>query len=332
MPRMTPQLQELIDRWENLQEQGKDVSAQELCREHPELLEELKRRIKALKAMAWLTDSDTPDDDGQQEADHAPLPPTLGRYRLDERVGMGGFGQVWKGYDPELQRRRGSQGAAPDRLSPQQAEIFVEEARKVARLRHPGIVPVHDVGRDGKYCFIVSDFIEGGNLADRLKNGPCDWRESARLMADVADILDYAHQQGFVHRDIKPANILLDQDGQPYLTDFGIATTKAEIDHVPSIGTLAYMSPEQLSQSQFDVRSDIYSLGVVLYEMLTGARPFSAKTPRGLRKHPFVVTDGNKRSGSTRRGSGDLLEMSPEEPGGAILRRQHAGGGVEGFA
>lgn len=276
-----PQLQELLDRWEDLRERGKEISAQELCREHPELLEELKRRIKALQAMSWLLDTDP------SEGDDSSRPPlTLGRYRLDQLIGKGGFGQVWKGYDPDLQRIVAIKVPRPDRLSQKQARAFLEEARKVAQLRHPGIVPVHDVGYEGRYCYIVSDCVEGGSLAERLRSGRANWREATRLIAAIAETLAHAHQQGFVHRDIKPGNILLDLHGQPYLTDFGIAVNREELlaGFQQNSGTLAYMSPEQILGKPVDFRSDIYSLGVVLFEMLAGKRPYDDGTARNLRE------------------------------------------------
>jgi serine/threonine protein kinase len=285
-----PKVQELVDRWEDLREQGKEVSAQELCREHPELLDELERRIKALKAMAWLADSDSRGDDEKSAAAQGSEtpPPTLGRYRLDELIGTGGFGQVWKGFDPQLQRVVAIKIPRQDRLSLQQQEAFIEEARKVAQLKHLGIVPVHDVGRDGEYCFIVSDFIDGGNLADRLAEGRVGWQESVRVIADVAEILECAHQQGFIHRDIKPANILLDEEGKPYLTDFGIAISGEERQQgkTATVGTLAYMSPEQVRGvvNEIDARTDIYSLGIVLYQLLSGHPPFHAQDTFEIRR------------------------------------------------
>ena len=186
---------------------------------------------------------------------------------------------MWKGFDPELQRVVAIKVPRPDRISsPDQAQKFLEEARKVAQLKHPGIVPVHDVGRDGDWFFIVSDFIDGENLAQRISRDRPGWEESARLVADVAEILQHAHQQGFIHRDIKPANILLDGQGRPYLTDFGIAISGDDQGRgtTDTAGTLRYMAPEQVAEtvSQIDCRSDIYGLGVVLYELLTGQRPF----------------------------------------------------------
>ena len=209
---------------------------------------------------------------------------TLGRYRLDELVGTGGFGQVWKAFDPELKRVVAIKVPRPDRLV--SADRFLEEAQKVAQLRHPGIVPVYDVGRDGDWCFIVSDYIEGGNLRERFKDAGPSWREAVGLVSQIADILDYAHGQGYVHRDIKPANILLDQDGKPYLADFGIAISPADLGHpVIAMGTLAFMSPEQLGGDvpSVDARTDIYALGVVLYWLVAGELPYAGESETQLR-------------------------------------------------
>ena len=281
-----PQIEPLLERWEDLRQEGREVSAEELCRDHPELLKPLKRWIAVLKSTEWLTKDDSADND--EEKPWPELPRTLGRYRLDELIGTGGFGQVWKGFDPELQRVVALKVPRPDRISsPDQAQKFLEEARKVAQLKHPGIVPVHDVGRDGEWFFIVSDFIEGENLAERILRNRPGWEESARLVADAAEILQHAHQQGFIHRDIKPANILLDRQGRPYLTDFGIAISGDERSQgtTDAAGTLRYMAPEQVAEStsHVDCRSDIYGLGVVLYELFTGQRPFSASDTVDLR-------------------------------------------------
>jgi len=161
------------------------------------------------------------------------------------------------------------------------------EAKKVARLRHPHIVPVHDVGKDGGSCFIVSEWIEGVNLADRIKDERLPHREAARVIAEVADALGHAHAQGYVHRDIKPANILLDDSGRAYLTDFGIAAVEEELlKDVGAAGTLPYMAPEQWNDGlgRADHRADIYALGVVFFELLTGRRPFLAAHPFDLRE------------------------------------------------
>ena len=279
-----PKVQELVDRWEDLHEQGKEVSAEEICHDHPELLAELKHRIQALKAMNWLVESDSSAGaaaKGDANQSPRPVPATLGRYRLDRLIGTGGFGQVWEGFDPELQRVVAIKIPNTRRISSaDEAATFLEEARKVAQLKHPGIVPVHDVGRDGDYCFIISDYVDGGNLAERIAKRAMPWHEAARLVAEIARILHFAHQHGFIHRDVKPANILIDTKGTPFLTDFGIAVREAEVqqpDTSPG-GTLAYMSPEQArgAVNQTDARTDIFSLGVVLYRLLTGQLPFDS--------------------------------------------------------
>ena len=211
----------------------------------------------------------------------------LGRYQLQSLLGRGGFGEVWKAYDPELQRLVAVKIPRLDRRGePCHAAKFLYEARKVARLKHAGIVPVYDVGQDGNVCFIVSEFVPGENLAELMKKQRLNFNASPSLIAGVADALDYSHRQGFVHRDVKPQNIIIDESGRPRLTDFGIALTEDQPVHERSTtsGTLAYTSPEQ-AQSQterIDARTDTYSLGVVFYELLTGRLPFVADGPMNL--------------------------------------------------
>ncbi len=173
---------------------------------------------------------------------------------------------------------------------------FVAEARRVAGLKHPGVVPVFDVGRDGDAAFIVSELIEGGSLADRIVTNRPTVQESARLVAEVADTLAYAHRHGFLHRDIKPANILIDHHGRALVADFGIARSPDDGDEPTSFGTLAYTAPEQVEGKPADHRADIYSLGVVLYELLVGRLPHTAADPVSLRREiasgpPTLIPD-----------------------------------------
>jgi len=266
---------DLLDQWSHLHQQGKEVVVEELCRDCPELIHELQRRISVLKKTDWL---DRPIDDepveGNKPADFG-LPDHLGRYRLDELIGDGGFGQVWRGFDTELHRKVAIKIPRPDRISTaKRIEQFIQEARRVAQLKHPGIVPIYDVGRDEERCYIVSDLIEGKNLAEVMLDGLPSQEEACRIVTEVALVLNYAHDLEFIHRDVKPANILLDEEGKVFLTDFGIAATVEELadDNRPSVGTLAYMSPEQVAGELVDARTDIYSLGVVLLELLTGER------------------------------------------------------------
>jgi len=276
--------------WEELWKNGRDVPPSELCQNHPHLADELARRIKALKATAWL---DKPLGQGDDMSSAAGSPRTLaGRYRLDELFAEGGFAHVWKAFDTELQRSVAVKFPKPGRLN--STETFMAEARRVAKLKHPGIVPVHDVGREEGACFIVSEFVEGGNLREQIVRKP-DPARAVRWVAEVADALHYAHQAGIIHRDIKPANILIDHHDRALLADFGIARSPTKSTAwAPSIGTLPYMPREQLEGNDSGASSDIYSLGVVLHELLTGKLPYSSDDPVLLKKE---ILEGAKIAG-----------------------------------
>ena len=160
----------------------------------------------------------------QREATRAaPLLTKLGRFELIERLGVGGFGSVWKARDRELDRTVAIKIPHQGALSVEEQEKFFREARTAAQLRHPNIVSVHEVGRDGDAVYIVSDFVRGITLGDWLTGQHPTSREAAELCAKIADALHHAHEQGVVHRDLKPANIMIDDDGQPHLMDFGLA-------------------------------------------------------------------------------------------------------------
>jgi serine/threonine-protein kinase len=201
------------------------------------------------------------------------------RYLLERLVGQGGSASVFLATDQHLSRRVAIKVLDPELASGVTAERFLREIRFMASLQHPNIVPLLDGGQADELLYAVMPYIEGATLRESLMDGPMEIAEAARIIATMADALDYAHRVPLVHRDIKPENILVSQ-GKPLLADFGVAraiglagdglTAAGSI-----IGTLIYMSPEQATaSSNVDGRSDIYSLGCVLYELLTGRPPF----------------------------------------------------------
>ena len=206
-------------------------------------------------------------------------PVNIGRYRVVRLLGRGGFGRVYLAHDDELDRDVAVKVPNIDRITaPEDLESFLVEGRILAKLEHPNIVPVYDAGRaeDG-LCYVVSKFLEGSDLKERILEGRPPFQESAELVAAVADALHYAHTKGLVHRDIKPANILLDDKGKPCVADFGLALREEDFGRGAGMaGTPVYMSPEQARGEghRVDGRSDIFSLGVVFFELLTGRRPF----------------------------------------------------------
>ncbi|MEK6574150.1 MAG: serine/threonine-protein kinase, partial [Chloroflexota bacterium] len=208
----------------------------------------------------------------------------LGPYRIINQIGQGGMATVYKAYHAAMDRYVAVK-VLPRQLAESKEFMgrFQQEARTIANLEHPHILPVHDFGESGGITYFVMRFLDTGTLKERIAAGSLSLAEVDRLFTQLADALGYAHQRGVVHRDIKPSNVLVDARGDVFLTDFGIAKLMegaAQFTATGAItGTPAYMSPEQARGEKLDQRSDIYSLGIVLYEMVTGRVPFEAETP-----------------------------------------------------
>jgi serine/threonine-protein kinase len=206
---------------------------------------------------------------------------SIGVYRVVEKLGEGALATVYKAYHPALDRHVTLKVLkTPVNADPSLRVRFQHEARQVARLDHPNILPVYDFADQNGTLYVVTKFVDGETLKQRLYQGSMSVAECGRLVGAVAAALGHAHERGIVHCDLKPSNILLALDGNVYLTDFGVARL-ATFDL--GLASPAYMSPEQASDApNLDGRSDQYALGVILFEALTGVRPFEAEDVRGL--------------------------------------------------
>jgi len=238
-----------------------------------------KTRLNEGKAPEVETEASVPSEQPQR----------IGRYRIERSLGKGSFGVVYLGHDEQLDRLVAIKMPYRTLVSHAgDAETYRTEARTVANLDHPHIVPVYDVGgTENCPCFIVSKFIEGRTLAQKIKDERPSVNETVELVATIAEALHYAHTKGIVHRDIKPGNILIDRDGKPFVVDFGLALKEEEVGQGPRLaGTAAYMSPEQARGEghRVDGRSDIFSLSIVFYELLTGRRPFKGDSKEEVRE------------------------------------------------
>lgn len=210
---------------------------------------------------------------------------TLGnKYKIVQLLGKGGMATVYKGYQEQIDRYVAIKVLPPHPGQDAEfAQRFLLEARTVARLQHPHILPVYDYGTEGDVAYLATAYIEGGALGDRIDSGPMPLSTVETYLREIASALDYAHRQGIVHRDVKPDNILINSEGYSLLGDFGIVKLLSSDSNLTAtgglIGTPAYMAPEQAQGGEVGPASDIYSLGVVVYEMITGRQPYTADTP-----------------------------------------------------
>lgn len=288
---LQPQLQVYLDRYPQLEEEIREVwsvlmlvdllSPHQSVDEHPAPRESANDTSLKLLVESRLPAAESRETEAgviaanQFEASGA----FIGRYTLLRQLGRGGFGTVYLGRDQELDRLVAIKLAHQHRMASGSAKrSYLLEARTLARLDHPNIVPVYDFGMmtDGR-CFVVSKYVDGKDLAQLLKIKRFTPEETSKLVSVVAEALQYVHRASIVHRDIKPANILVGNDQKIYVADFGLALAESAIDESAALlGTPSYMSPEQIRREghRVDGRSDQFSVGVVMYELLTAARPF----------------------------------------------------------
>ncbi len=210
----------------------------------------------------------------------------FGRYEIKSELGRGGMATVFHAYDPSFERDVAIKVLPPAFLhDPQLRMRFEREAKMIASLEHPAIVPVYDFGEEGGQPYIVMRYMSGGSLAERVQQGAMSITETERIISRLAPALDAAHARGIIHRDLKPGNVLFDQYGNAFLSDFGIARLQqqqesATLTGSAIVGTPAFMSPEQVQgEKTIDGRSDIYALGVLVFQMLSGQAPYRADTP-----------------------------------------------------
>lgn len=206
----------------------------------------------------------------------------IGKYKIQCILGKGGMGIVYRALDPDIERDVAIKTIRFDTLTDGTAKDdlmarFIREARAAGKLAHPNIITVYDVGKEKDITYIVMQYIEGQSLQALIDSGKrFSSQEISEIMRPIGDSLDYAHANGIIHRDIKPGNIMIDRSGKPFLADFGVARieTSTMTQAGTTVGTLSYMSPEQIQGQTVDGRADIFALGVILYELLSGKKPF----------------------------------------------------------
>jgi len=308
-------LDSLLLAWQDHQADGREVSAEELCRDCPELAQELGRRIQALRQMNALVQMDAADlptkyhlgkgqqDDGTVPENLPEAPPplvsqdqfptrvdwhgettpsagsTIPGYQILGELGRGGMGVVYKARQENLNRTVALKMIlAGSHAGPSAMARFLKEAETIASLKHPNVVQVYEFGSLGGMPFFSLEYLEGGNLAARIKGEPQDPLQAARLVQTLAGAMQAAHDKGIIHRDLKPANVLLAGDGTPKITDFGLAkqADSAMTATGDVMGTPSYMAPEQAQGKikEAGPAADVYALGAILYDMLTGRPPF----------------------------------------------------------
>ena len=289
---------------------GENIELEPVIHQHPDLAAELRQIWPALVLAEELakpssdleepTQSQVPDAPRHEPTSPLAFPRTFGDYELLEELGRGGMGVVYKARQKSLDRLVALKMILRRELaSAADLARFRAEAESAARLEHPNIVPIYDVGECDGQAFFTMKYVEGTTLRVLAAHGPLSPRDAARYLAAICRAIDFAHQHGILHRDLKPSNILIDRDDRPLVTDFGLAKRVTSFPLSPGgrgdrgegvsnptqtgaiLGTPSYMAPEQAagSRGRLSAATDVYSLGTILYELLTGRPPFQAASP-----------------------------------------------------
>ena len=277
---------ELLDQWEWAQKKGRRLSPEELCADDPEHIETVRQHIRSLESLTKYI------DDRSVSSTELPLPEFVGSFRVQKRLSEGGMGLVYLCLQENPRREVAVKTIPPTKVTSESIERFRLEAHVLGLLRHPGIAQIYEAGEadlgSGEQPYIVLELVSGEPIDKYVESRRCDVDERIRLVSLICDAVAHAHANGVVHRDLKPANVLVQDDGQPKILDFGIARlidsavkkSIAQHETVGLLGSLAYMSPEQVAGDVVvDDKTDVYSLGVLLYQLLSGQLPFEA-SPR----------------------------------------------------
>lgn len=278
-------LSDLLLYWEEEFEKGLSISPEELCKEYPHLLTQVKKGIKALRASIWNEPIDSDNAEPITEIfEFLTLQSVIkDRFRIDLILGTGGHGIVYKAWDLKLHRFVAIKSAKKLGALPEQKKLeLLEEARKIGNLKHPGILPLYDILELNDTFLLVSEFVENGDLAKTINTKNLTLIQKITILHKIALALHHAHEHSIIHRDLKSSNILLVDNLEPKIYDFGNALYKNTESPDSNIGSIHFASPEQIQGSPPNISSDIWSFGIILYNLMTGKLPFNADSPQEL--------------------------------------------------
>ncbi|NLS91565.1 MAG: protein kinase [Planctomycetaceae bacterium] len=274
-----------LEEYLNRLQAGERPDREKLLRDHPQL-ESALRCLEALDALVPVEGSEGEPEGSDSHSLFSHLPRDFAHFELEEEIGRGGMGVVYKARQKDLDRTVAVKMILDSYLaSEEHVRRFHEEARAAARVEHSNIVHIHEVGQWNDQHYFVMEYIEGTSLAEKLCHSTIEPEQAAMLVQRVARAVEHLHQQGIIHRDLKPSNILIDKDGEPHVTDFGLAKLFQKGGQSTAtgiiVGTPSYMAPEQAAGKSelLGPRCDVYSLGAILYELLTGRPPFQEDRP-----------------------------------------------------